>query len=131
MEKALEAVQKYYACVYRNLDFVEGIKPSNCAGALNTRCFTILKNKFNGATVAVARIKYWKTKDHELREFQLAALFLAEQYTPKPEVQEGGISAILDLEGLAFEHAWRGSVKEIRRTLQVALVSGVMISVFR
>jgi len=76
IEAALKAVQKYYAYIYRNLDFLDGIKSQHVRDALNYGAFEILKYRFDGVVVSTFRTKYWKPKEVEFREMQLAMMYI-------------------------------------------------------
>jgi len=120
----LDSVRKYYANINRNFSFVEGIRPSHFKSAFESNFITLLKHNFRNGTnrVGLFRIKKWKPDEVGLRDIQLGTLFIAEQYIQQLDIQENGLTVIFDMEGLRFEHAWKFTVKEIRRCVKTGLV---------
>jgi len=127
VEAALKAMKKYYACIHRNLDFIDGITTKSGAPVLNSDIIKIIGNRFDGVKVAMLQIRYWRPKEINLRSIQLAALFLVERYALEPAIQKHGIALIVDLTGLGFEHVWCATPKEVYRCVNAILVQLTVI----
>jgi len=125
IDKAQTAVEKYYACIHANYDFFKGIRPSDFTKAIRTDCVSLAKkhNRPNGVGLIIVRAKNWMPKEIQVRDFQLGFIQVAEEYLKQPELQENGISAIVDLKGLRLDQVWAVTVHEMWRTAQIALVS--------
>lgn len=129
VDAALKAVQKYYACVYKNLSFIEGITVRSFESGFNSNVFSLFKHKFNGIRVALVRVKNWKPKEVELKALQMSAMFIFEEYIRNnPDIQENGVAVIFDLEGVRLEHVRQFSVRELRRVVN-AIQDGIPIRV--
>jgi len=132
VDAAFLSLQKYYANVYRNLDFIDGISPSQFKSAFDSNTILLLKHSFNRARVAIVRVRNWMPKDVKLRDLQLASVFLAEHYINNdPDIQRNGAAVIFDLAGLRFEHMKKLSVKEVRRIIQTIQVRSWSTALYR
>jgi len=123
LDKAFQRLQKYYACVHRHMDFHRGLRPSDVKSALESKLYIILKHPCNGVKTWVVKVADWDPKVHSVDQLEKAGLFVLENYLSQVLIQENGASLILDLEGLRMEHLLHGTVRQIRRLIEVMLVS--------
>jgi len=101
----------------------KGMKPSDVAPAFESKCYLLLKHRFDGVGVGYGRIKDWNPKEVKLLDMQRGGVFGAENFMNDVGLQRHGFSGIADFEGLRFEHIWQVTIKEILRCKEAGLVS--------
>jgi len=117
IESAFDSVRRYYANVYRNLNFIKGIRPSDFKESFYTNTITIIKERHEGARVGICAGRNWNPKQNPLRDMQLSAVFIVEEGIKEIETQENGIIVIFDLGGLRWEQIKYLTAREIKRIL--------------
>ena len=122
---ALKSIEKYYKnYIFRNLHIIKGINPSQFKEAYDAGILTILKDRHDGARVAIIKIANWMPRKLEVRYLLFATLqYLEFAVEQEIETQQNGIVLIYDLQGFKFEHLRALSVTEIKRTMTAVLVS--------
>jgi len=55
VEGALKAIQKYYAYVKRNINFINGTKPQDLADAFNSEVVKVLRGRFDNVKAVLIR----------------------------------------------------------------------------
>jgi len=123
VESAAKAFKNYYTHIFKNLDRVKGIKPSQYITAFESRAFVVLKKPVNGSRVILQQINAWNPSLFHMREFQDGVLLTCEELSKNAETQPYGSIVIADLTGLSFSQVKQCTPRLLKYAVTAAVVS--------
>jgi len=122
VESALIGVKKYYGWIYRNSDYIRGVKPKEFEPFFNSEIIQVLDPRYTVIGISTVRLKQWNPKIIDLRSIQLGCLLLIHKYSDDPIHQEQGLQYIFDMAGLGLEHVLCLTPREVYR-----MITGILV----
>jgi len=123
VDSAASAFKNYYTHIFKNLDRVKGIKPSQYIAAFESRSCVFLKKAVNGSRVLLLQQHDWDTNLVHIREIQDGNFLLCEELFCDVEAQPHGSILLMDLAGFNFSHMKQLTPYFLKYAINTAVVS--------